>query len=306
MDKFDFYKKRDFGTYISDTFQFFKIYFRDFLKNFLIVNGAIILAFVIISGLLMTSKYMGLILVFTTGNLTMLSDLIITLLVILVLLFIVMLFVSCFPIAYALITEKNPERKNFSASELLQVIHPMIGRMFLFGLISIFVVSIPYIIVSLLVAYILGSIPFLGEILYLIFFIAFGTAVNVWISQSMFQYVKDKEDYFVALGKGFEITKVQFLHKAGATLAMVFIMYGLFFVVALLLIVVSMVLQLIGIYDVSVLSVIAAIVLGFAYFLGLVVLFNLPVFLQIMIHYSSKNDKKTYSEIDQIGTNLDA
>lgn len=43
-----FYKKRDFGTLISDTFQFFKEYGKNFFKNYIIINGLLMILMVVI------------------------------------------------------------------------------------------------------------------------------------------------------------------------------------------------------------------------------------------------------------------
>lgn len=38
-----FYKKREFGTFISDSFNFFKIYGKNYFKNYLLINGLLII-----------------------------------------------------------------------------------------------------------------------------------------------------------------------------------------------------------------------------------------------------------------------
>lgn len=43
-----FYKKRDFGTLISDTFNFFKIYGKNYFKNYLLLNGILIILMVFV------------------------------------------------------------------------------------------------------------------------------------------------------------------------------------------------------------------------------------------------------------------
>ncbi|WP_027376571.1 hypothetical protein [Kaistella palustris] len=47
-----FYRKRDFGTFISDTFNFFKEYGRNYFRNYILINGLllILLVFVFIIG----------------------------------------------------------------------------------------------------------------------------------------------------------------------------------------------------------------------------------------------------------------
>ncbi|WP_294232575.1 DUF4013 domain-containing protein [uncultured Chryseobacterium sp.] len=43
-----FYKKRDFGTFISDSFTFFKLYGKNYCKNFILLNGLLLILMVIV------------------------------------------------------------------------------------------------------------------------------------------------------------------------------------------------------------------------------------------------------------------
>lgn len=43
-----FYKKRDFGALMNDTFKFFKLYGKNYFKNFLLLNGPFILVLIIL------------------------------------------------------------------------------------------------------------------------------------------------------------------------------------------------------------------------------------------------------------------
>ncbi|WP_027380340.1 DUF4013 domain-containing protein [Chryseobacterium daeguense] len=43
-----FYKKRDFGTFISDSFAFFKFYGKNYFKNFLLLNGLLLILMVVV------------------------------------------------------------------------------------------------------------------------------------------------------------------------------------------------------------------------------------------------------------------
>lgn len=44
----DFYKKREFGTLISDTFNFFKIYGKNYFRNYFMINGIPVVLFVML------------------------------------------------------------------------------------------------------------------------------------------------------------------------------------------------------------------------------------------------------------------
>lgn len=41
-----FYKKRDFGTFISDSFAFFKLYGKSYFKNYILLNGLLLILMV--------------------------------------------------------------------------------------------------------------------------------------------------------------------------------------------------------------------------------------------------------------------
>lgn len=45
---FQFYKKRDFGQMMSDTFSFFKIYGKNYFKNYLLLNGLLLIMLVVL------------------------------------------------------------------------------------------------------------------------------------------------------------------------------------------------------------------------------------------------------------------
>lgn len=44
-----FYKKRDFGSFLSDTFSFFKLYGKNYFKNFIMLNGLLLIIVVVIA-----------------------------------------------------------------------------------------------------------------------------------------------------------------------------------------------------------------------------------------------------------------
>ncbi|ALR31686.1 hypothetical protein ATE47_14725 [Chryseobacterium sp. IHB B 17019] len=43
-----FYKKRDFGTFISDSFAFFKLHGKNYFKNFILLNGLLLILMVVL------------------------------------------------------------------------------------------------------------------------------------------------------------------------------------------------------------------------------------------------------------------
>lgn len=121
--------------------------------------------------------------------------------------------------------------------------------------------------------------------------------------QAMLLYVKDKEDYFVSLSEGFAILKEQFWHKMGATAVMSIIVA----VLMVVLLIVPYIFTLMGLMMGSSDSILNIILIGSMWVVFGIMLFiisNLTNFLQLIIHYSSKSNKKTYTEIDEIGRKL--
>lgn len=44
----EFYKKRDFGSFIGDSFNFFKLYGKNYFKNYLLINGLLLILMVVV------------------------------------------------------------------------------------------------------------------------------------------------------------------------------------------------------------------------------------------------------------------
>ena len=292
MTIFQFYQKRDFGTLISDTFNFFKIYFRDFFKNYLIINGAIIFSFIVIVFLLFGTSFTQFVNSLDMGY----ASAFWTLFFVFVLAMFIILFVSCFPLAYVGVAEENSERNVFSATEIFNKIKPMLGRMFLFGFISFFILTIPFLII-LLISY---FIPIIGPLL------AQGV-IGVFVGQLMIFYVKDKMGYFEAISKVFDILKEDFWTKIGATLVMNMISSLIMMVVFVIPFVISIFGVLTGIEsDLSEGMLIGMGLLGVIWGIAFILVFilsNINTFLQLMIYYNSQQDKQTYLDLEQIGKN---
>lgn len=43
-----FYKNRDFGTFISDSFGFFRVYGKNYFKNYILLNGLLLILMVVV------------------------------------------------------------------------------------------------------------------------------------------------------------------------------------------------------------------------------------------------------------------
>ena len=291
MNDFVFYKKRDFGMLISDTFVFFRKYAKNFFSNYLLINGAlfiligVIAAFMFIFYGVYSNNWPLLLLIFAV--LGVLSAFLV-------------LFVICFPIAYTQLLEKNADGASIKAKELFVVIRKMLPRAILFGILSFFVVLIPYFILILVLARI-----FVGQIILMQIVSYFtGIVMTLFMQQFMLVYVKDGLDYFPALGKVIQELKERFWDKLGATFVMNLIITAFSAAgIVVPLVLYFTIMLLIGINSLIGLSLLIFILV----LIGATVVFivsNFQIFLQILIHLGEKEEEHT-DDIDLIGKHVE-
>lgn len=291
MNDFVFYKKRDFRMLISDTFVFFRKYAKDFFSNYLLINGAlfiligVIAAFMFIFYGVYSNNWPLLLLIFAV--LGVLSAFLV-------------LFIICFPIAYTQLLEKNADGASIKAKELFVVIRKMLPRAILFGIISFFIILIPYFILILVLARIFGDQIILMQIAS--YFV--GIVMILFMQQFMLVYVKDGLDYFPALGKVIQELKERFWDKLGATFVMNLIITAFSAAgIVVPLVLYSTIMLLIGIGSLIGLSLLIFILV----LIGATVVFivsNFQIFLQILIHLGEKEGEHT-DDIDLIGKHVE-
>lgn len=291
MNDFIFYKKRGFSALIGDTFTFFKKYARNFLSNYLIVNGAIFAATGIIFAAMLILRASSS-LSFGLGSAALL------ILVLLLLSFFLMLFVICFPIAYTQLLEEAPYRMDISAKEIFDKIRVMLPRAFTFGFISVFVVGIPYMFI------LWGIFGVLGEetVLFQLVSVFVSTFMVLFLQQFMLIYIKDKMDYFPALEKVINQLKVGFWDKFGATFVMTLIISAITTAGVFVPMVIYMVALGLSGFEATVGNTILVFVLLLIAITVVFVASNFQTFLQILIHFGEKDGEYT-DEIDLIGQN---
>lgn len=201
---FQLFKKRDFGDYVSDTFQFFKVTGKHFMKVYFTISGIPLLIMMVLSYFLFTvyfdffkSSING---QNTGGFDSVMSEnlpFIIFLVIFLLLFFIFMSMLSySIPVIYLNLYQKN-KGNNFSVGDVVQDLKSNFGRTLIFFILSVFVIT-PLIIilftVLILLCFIIIGFPLL------LFAIP---SVFSWISLSYFEYYTSKKSYFNALGAGF-------------------------------------------------------------------------------------------------------
>ena len=292
MNEFIFYKKRGFSALLGDTFSFFKKYARNFFSNYLIVNGAIFAATGIIASAMLA--------LYTSSLATVGFGMSILLVLVLLLLSVfLMLFVVCFPIAYTQLLEEAPYRDDMSAKEIFDKMRGMFPRAFAFGFISFFVIGIPYgVLILILFRLSLGE-PILIQLINTFL----STFMFLFLQQFMLLYIKDKKDYFPALGKVIEQLKVGFWDKWGAT----FVMYLITMAIMVAGIIVPVVVYLVALgvtggFEFTIGNTILVFILLLIIITVVFVASNFQTFLQILIHFGEKDGEYT-DEVDLIGQN---
>ena len=208
-------------------------------------------------------------------------------------------FVICFPIAYTQLLEEAPYRTDISAKEIFDRIRVMLPRAFAFGFISFFVIGIPFWFILLWTIKLFDGEP----VLFRLISAFLSTFMVLFLQQFMLIYIKDKMDYFPALGKVFNQLKVGFWDKFGATFVMSLIISAITTagVIVPMVVIYMVALGLSG-FEATVGNTILVFVLLLIAITVVFVASNFQTFLQILIHFGEKDGEYT-DEIDLIGQN---
>ncbi len=305
MSSFPLYKKRDFGEYMSDTFQFFRKFWKNYLLNFITLNGALLLILCLIYFFIFKDLF-GQALINPTASPSFFTDenagvfaVLFTVGALIAIIFTVI--TTAYPIVYLRLVAST-DRETFTASEILNEIKKHIGRIIIFGLLSIFtfipLIMIFFILSAALVLLLVG-IPLL--------ILGMGAAIT-WINQSLYVYLNEEVGYFEAMGAGWRTLFSKFWHIVGSSTLMIFILYVISFVVSIIPYSIMMA-RLIttgsgepdmeGIMPLMVIIYVINII--FSYIFSNLIYIN-----QGLIYYSGKETEEhvqAFSEIDTIGRN---
>ena len=308
---FVLFKKRDFSSYISDTFSFLKLFGKHFFKNYFIINGGFLLILSVLlyfmikvyfevlfsaSGAPQGSYFqqyfddnLGLFI----GSISIFGILIIVL----------SLLNVAYPIVYLeLVSQKN--NNDFTTADIISLLKQNIGKLLKFFLGSIFVVlPILAIVFGIVLALCLILIGFP-----LLFIVA--PACISWLHLSLYTYLTEETGFIQALQEGYYLLKQKFWANVGAT----FVIYMLIQVVQSFL---TMIPYFIGIaafltssnapgWNTETGSSMSIFISLFFIFAILLSYFfnNLVILNQGIIYYSLREENEnltTISEIDLIG-----
>lgn len=307
MNNFQLYKKRDFSTYITDTITFFKVYWKNYLTNYTLITGGLLLVLCVIYffifrdfwGTIVGSNAVD-------GSInpnTYFSEnaaWFITLFSLAILVTIIFsIFCNLYPISYLQLVEAHTKTE-FSASEVFIKMKGEIRRIVLFFVMSILIIvplAFLFFGMTLVLVMLIIGIPLLFLLL---------PTLMVWFTQSFFVYINERLSYFASLKRGWEIMISRFWHIIGATIVIYFVIstvQGIFSFIPYII----MLVKILDSGNMQAFSHTMAVVMPILYVVSIIFSYYLMNFLMIaqgMVYYSFKEKTAhihSYSEIASIG-----
>lgn len=219
---FTLFKKRDFSDYVSDTFQFFRVTGKHYLKSYFTICGIMLLLLVVFTYFLF-QVYFDFFLNFgeTNNNADFFQNYVQNNILIVIggavfmFLFIVLMSMLNYaiPVIYMELYAKN-KGNNFETKDILAKFKANFGRILVFFLGLIFLVTpllMLVFVLLVLLCFILIGIPLL--------LLAVPTAVS-WITLSFYEYLNHDKGFFESLGSGFRHIKNQYFPNVGSLIIM--------------------------------------------------------------------------------------
>lgn len=217
---FTLFKKRDFGEYVSDTFQFFKQTGKHYLKNYFTISGIILMIMVVVNYFLFQVYFdfflkidqlnnnMDYLENYISGNFPII-------ILVAVSLFLFFIFTSMLnysiPVIYMDLYEKN-NGNNFGSKDILKKFKDNFGKILIFFLGTIFLI-VPLLMVVfsvlILLCFVIIGIPLL--------LFAIPTSF-CWITLSFYEYLNNDNGFFESYGDGFRNIKNQYFPIVGSAM----------------------------------------------------------------------------------------
>lgn len=308
---FQLYKKRDFSAYITDTIAFFKIYWKNFFGNYIVITGALLALLCLFYFFIFRDLFSTL---FNTGNKGVgydigyfFSDNPVLFVSVMVAVIFLSIFFSIFSVSYPIIYMKLIEetgKKDFTASELFGRIKLYLPKIVRFGLYSLITFT-PLIIVAGFFAALLVLLVVGIFILILLIPVA-----SVWMTQSFYIYLLQEMSFFEAMRQGWKnLFSKKFWHIVGATMVIYLVLsvlQGMITMIPYSIMLFSMLTTGDGELSSSIgviMSAFSIVSLLFSYITSNILMVN-----QGMIYYSileQDNHVQALSEIDLIGQDVE-
>ncbi len=227
------FQKRNFGNLVSDTFNFFRIYGKDYFKSYFIINGALLIIMTLLTIFFYREIFMQIFVANAGGQSYMFESyfsnnwpiLVLVGIIAFILLFVISTVVYTFPIFY--MKRIGEHQTKITTDELLSDMKKNIGKFFIFCLATCFIVA-PVMMVMLAISSFLIVI-LVGFLLLIILAPAFYNVLYL----TLYDYMSTNKTYFDALsnaartvfGDMFNTQKTKFWKYWGSTLVLGVIIY---------------------------------------------------------------------------------
>ncbi|WP_309610117.1 hypothetical protein [Flavobacterium sp.] len=313
---FELFKQRNFSENISDTIAFFKTFGKHYFKNYFIINGVLLMILMVLVYFI-SKVYMEFLTSITQGinpNPDYFGNYFTENIGIFIGGFILFLFItillSVINIAYPIIYLDFIEKRNdtsFTHTDIINEIKKNFGRIFLFILGLIFIVT-PLLLIAFAISAVLCIVLIGIPILFILIF-----ATTSFIALSFQEYMVKKIGFFEALGVGYNLVKQNFWTTVGTTFVMAFLIQTIQGIITMVPYIIGMILiftssqnvaendpsQAMGTFSILfTVIMVASILLSYVFH-------NFQMITQGLIYYSLREENEennSKSQIDLIGT----
>ncbi|MBE9394705.1 hypothetical protein IQN75_14955 [Elizabethkingia anophelis] len=309
-----FYKKRDFGALVSDTLNFFKLYGKNYFKNYLTLNGGIIILLVVVIVIGFGDFFKQAFGSNTNGEAYLFQDyfqqnqgLLIGASVLSIILIILLSLISySFPVLYMKRLAETGNSK-VTMNEMIEDMKKNLKKFFIFFIGSIFILTPLFIF-----AFIISSFLMIILIGFLLILACIPVMVNI-INFTLFNMYNTNDGFFSSIGKAFRMQfSKDFWKYIGSTFIIyllinvvttIFAFIPMMFLYGYILTTVSTTPDAIG-SDSSFFMILMAIV--YAVSIACTIVLNNLIYVNAgFMYYDSRTDlhrNVTFSEIDTIGS----
>lgn len=309
-----FYKKRDFGALVSDTLNFFKLYGKNYFKNYLTLNGGIIILLVVVIVIGFGDFFKQAFGSNTNGEAYLFQDyfqqnqgLLIGASVLSIILIILLSLISySFPVLYMKRLAETGNSK-VTMNEMIEDMKKNLKKFFIFFIGSVFMLTPLFIF-----AFIISSFLMIILIGFLLILACIPVMVNI-INFTLFNMYNTNDGFFSSIGKAFRIQfSKDFWKYIGSTFIIyllinvvttIFAFIPMMFLYGYILTTVSTTPDAIG-SDSSFFMILMAIV--YAVSIACTIVLNNLIYVNAgFMYYDSRTDlhrNVTFSEIDTIGS----
>ncbi|MCT3959868.1 hypothetical protein HZP71_13580 [Elizabethkingia anophelis] len=309
-----FYKKRDFGALVSDTLNFFKLYGKNYFKNYLTLNGGIIILLVVVIVIGFGDFFKQAFGSNTNGEAYLFQDyfqqnqgLLIGASVLSIILIILLSLISySFPVLYMKRLAETGNSK-VTMNEMIEDMKKNLKKFFIFFIGSVFILTPLFIF-----AFIISSFLMIILIGFLLILACIPVMVNI-INFTLFNMYNTNDGFFSSIGKAFRIQfSKDFWKYIGSTFIIyllinvvttIFAFIPMMFLYGYILTTVNTTPDAIG-SDSSFFMILMAIV--YAVSIACTIVLNNLIYVNAgFMYYDSRTDlhrNVTFSEIDTIGS----